>query len=172
MTNELVLTQCPLFIDFTDAEAAALYLEFEQESYEKGEVIIQEGNANQILWVILSGNCEVIKTTNSQEHQLAVLEPGAVFGEMSFFKPAPHSASIRSLSEVKVLRMWRKKYDELIEACPTAALKIAVNTARVMADRLSQMDDWICKLAESGSSGQLKQEWTDFRSKLYTDWQF
>jgi len=146
---------------------------FENESFVAGETILQEGNSTQMLWIILEGECEVIKHCgNSSERQLAVLNPGAVFGEMSFFQEAPHSATVRTLSDVDVMRLPRKKFDELRDKGSVAAYKIAASTAVMLSDRLRRMDDWTCELVEHSGVAVHKEEWQEFRAKLYSDWQF
>ena len=117
---------CPLFASMSLDEQRHVQALFENESFAAGEVILQEGHSTQMLWIILEGECEVIKQCgNSTEQQLAVLNPGAVFGEMSFFQEAPHSATVRTLTDVEVMRLPRKKFDELRDSGSIAAYKIA-----------------------------------------------
>lgn len=173
--EQTLLKTCPLFHGMSDVETDAVLNLFETQNFPRGEIIIREGNSNQLLWILAEGQCEVLKLDDQQhQYRLAVLEPGGVFGEMSFFHAAPHSASIRTLGEARVMRLWRKKYDTLLESCPGAALKIAHNTAQVLAERLRKMDDWICTMMRQNEevSRQRKAEWEDFRSKLQRDWGF
>jgi CRP-like cAMP-binding protein len=137
-------------------------------------VILREGRETQILWIVAHGQCEVVKSLDHDGQQrLATLDAGAVFGEMSFFRPAPHSASIRALSPVQVFQLPRESFDELVETGSSAAYRIAVNLNRVLAERLARMDEWICELVETSESGaNHREEWQEFRSRLYSDWQF
>lgn len=172
--SEAALRNCSIFQDLTAAERRQV-LELSQfETFDKGEVILREGRSIQILWVVLRGQCEVVKSTRSGgEQSLAQLEPMAVFGEMSFFNPAPHSASIRAMVDVETMLMTREAYDTLMSSAPAAAYKIAFSTMKVLAERLRKMDEWTCGLVEgSGASSEHRQEWHEFRSKLYSDWQF
>lgn len=167
--------RCLVFQDMTlDERQEALEL-MERKSYPAGETILREGNAIQMLWVLTHGRCEVVKSIKTgSEQQLAVLEPGAVFGEMSFFNPAPHSASVRALSEVEVLRLPREQYERLVERGSSAAYKIAASTAAVLAQRLRKMDEWTCELVDgsAGVSKDRRKEWREFRARLYSDWEF
>ena len=172
-TNKSIAARCPIFVNMPLAERAEVLKLLEDECYPAGEVILREGNAVQILWIIVHGQCEVIKTTqNGVEQQLAVLEPGSVFGEMSFFNPAPHSASVRTLADVQVLRLRRERYDHLQGICPSAAYRIAASTVAVLAERLRKMDQWTGELVEKPGADGHKEEWREFRSKLYSDWKF
>ncbi|MFQ5731947.1 MAG: cyclic nucleotide-binding domain-containing protein [Planctomycetaceae bacterium] len=165
--------QCPIFEDMTLEEREHLLALFDHERYSAGETILREGRSIQILWIIVSGRCEVVKNTNGQERILAVLEQGAVFGEMSFFHPAPHSASVRAMTDVNVMRLSRERYDELLAREPAAAYRVAANTASVQAERLRKMDDWMCDLLDGPDcNARQREEWHEFRAKLYSEWDF
>lgn len=165
--------RCCIFEDMTLDEQERVLALFEHERYPAGETILREGKSIQILWIIVSGTCEVVKTRDDHERVLATLEPGALFGEMSFFHPAPHSASVRAVTEVEVLRLSRERYNELLTDAPLAAYKIVSNTAAVLAERLRKMDDWVYRLVDgSDSNGVHKEEWHEFRAKLYSEWDF
>lgn len=170
---DMSLAQCLLFRGLSDDERQNLCELLDHESFASGKTILQEGRSTQILWLIQRGHCQVLKETkHGGEQQLAVLEPGCVFGEMSFFLPAPHSASVRALDAVEVLRLDREKYDELLRRGSPVAPKLAMNIIAVLADRLRTMDDWTCELVEKTEAGKHRDEWRDFRSKLYSEWQF
>ncbi|MBT4867873.1 MAG: cyclic nucleotide-binding domain-containing protein [Planctomycetaceae bacterium] len=171
--DRLPLEHCVVFQEMTPEEKQPVLALMEHETYPAGETILREGLSIQILWIIVRGQCEVVKTTSKgSEQQLAVLGPCAVFGEMSFFHEAAHSASVRTLTEVEVMRLSRGAYDELTTISPSAAHKVASSTANILADRLRQMDDWVCHLVERPEGAGHRKEWHDFRAKLYSDWEF
>jgi CRP/FNR family transcriptional regulator, cyclic AMP receptor protein len=164
---------CPIFQGFTVDEYEQVLALLDQEAYAKGDVIIDEGKSEQDLWIVVKGSCEVVKMNKSKvQKQLATLETGAVFGEMSFFQKAPHSATVRALTAVKVMRLTRAKFDQLQADCPSAVNKIVVSVLAVMAQRIRRMDDWICNFVERPEAADHREEWHDFRAKLYADWQF
>jgi CRP/FNR family cyclic AMP-dependent transcriptional regulator len=164
---------CPIFQGFTVEEYEQVLELLEQQSYAKGDVIIDEGKSKQDLWIVVQGSCEVVKKNKSKaEKQLATLEAGAVFGEMSFFAKAPHSATVRAQTAVKAMRLTRENYEILQTKSPSAAYKIAVSVVAVLAQRLRRMDDWICNFVERPEGADHREEWHDFRAKLYADWQF
>jgi len=166
-------TQCALFADMTLDERQQVLELVEHETYSAREVIIREGLSTQILWIIVRGRCEVVKLLKDKsEKELAGLRPGSVFGEMSFFHPAPHSASVRALTDVEVMRLSRERFDQLCESSPPAALKITESMVGVIAQRLRCMDDWMCDLIEQPDVVSHQEEWQEFRAKLYADWEF
>ena len=165
-----VLSQCALFREMGDVDRQRVIELLEPREFPAGEAILQEGQAVQSLWIVVRGKCQVVKQMRGGvEQELAVLEPHSVFGEMSFFHPGPHSATIRALTDVELLRLDRGGYSALLECCHTAACKLAVNIVGVLSERLRRMDDWVC---EHNARGKQKEEWDEFRAKLYSGWQF
>lgn len=166
--------QCPLFWDMNPDELAEVRHRLNSEVYPKDEVILREGKTFQVLWIIARGECEVYKMVKpGVEQRLTVLDTGSIFGEMSFFQPAPHSASVRALTEVEVMRLSREEFETLQETSPSAVQKMLVNSVKILAERLRRMDDWTCELFERPDGpNNHRKEWRDFRSKLYTDWHF
>ena len=172
--TKLRSVECPIFTDMSLDDRERVLALFEHESFPVGETILHEGLSIQILWIIVSGRCEVRKRVPEGTDQvLAELEQGAIFGEMSFFHPAPHSASVWAVTDVETIRLSRERFEELAKQSPTAAFQIAANTAAIQADRLRKMDDWICRQFERPETNdRQREEWDEFRSKLYTEWDF
>jgi CRP-like cAMP-binding protein len=161
----------PIFDGFSAEEYESALALLEQRSYAKGDVILTEGKSEQALWILVKGTCEVVKK-NKTEHKLATLDAGSAFGEMSFLQKAPHSATVRASTAVKVLRMTRECYEQLHTRNPTAAYKITQIVVSLMAQRLRRMDEWICDLVERPDGVDHREEWHDFRAKLYSGWPF
>lgn len=167
------IENCPLFHNMMTAGVHEILGLMETRTYKPGDLILQEGQSLQYLGVVLSGKCQVArKSTAGNELILAVLEKNAVFGEMSFFSPAPHSANVRAMTDVEVKLLARDKYDMLLRVGSVAAYKLGFNVVQVLASRLRRMDQWICELLEKTPAQGHHEEWHDFQSKLYSGWQF
>jgi CRP-like cAMP-binding protein len=171
--SDHTLAKCALFRGMNTAERQELQNLLDGKVYTPGSMILSEGESFQHICIVIKGRCQVVKKAKSgEEKELWVLEPGGVFGEMSFFNPAPHSASVRALSQVEVMQLPRDKYDHLLRGGSLAAYKLAFNTMGVLIERLRRMDDWIAERLERNNAPAHKEEWMDFQSKLYTGWTF
>jgi len=166
------VVECPLFVGLEGDDLAVVVELLRPRSYEAGEHIYTEGDRRQQMSIVLSGRCEVVRVQEGADRQLAVLEQGDVFGELSFFDPAPHSATVRALTKMEVLALVREDYDDLLRSRPTIAHRIAVNTVKLVSDRLRSMDEWVFELLDRPDTSVDRQEWQQFRAKLYTNWQF
>ncbi|MBW1779975.1 MAG: cyclic nucleotide-binding domain-containing protein [Deltaproteobacteria bacterium] len=54
-----------------------------EETYESGEIIIQEGSTGDWIYIILEGQAKVTKRTEAGILTLDTLKKGAIFGEMA-----------------------------------------------------------------------------------------
>ena len=143
------------------------------KDYDANQTILNEGDQVQALWIILEGKCVVSRCCQpGNERVLAELQTGDVFGEMSFVRTAPHSASIQTRSTVKVAAYGRSDFQQLFETNPEAASRIYGNIASVLAERLRRMDNWVCDLVDTPQGNDHKDEWESFRSAVYTNWNF
>ena len=169
----LTLTCCPLFEAMSPDELDAVFALMQSEEFAAGSDILTEGNTYSSLWVIISGRCEVVKGACGDEaNRLAVLETGAVFGEMSFLETAPHSASIRAMTDVDTMRLTRDAYEQLRKNSPAAADKIARSLILILSARLRRMDEWTCGLVQKNGNEKQHAEWHECRAKLYGGLQF
>ncbi|NNJ25029.1 Crp/Fnr family transcriptional regulator [Alienimonas chondri] len=166
------LEVCPAFAKLTNSQRREFLDLASRHRFSAGETILHEGRETRCLWFILSGSCEVVKARpDGGDRVLATLDAGALFGEMSFFSPAPHSADVRATGECVVLRMSAENWEVLEQIGLRPAFHIARQTAAVMSDRLRCMDEWITRvLAETSDPtdrAKRTDEWNEFRSKLF-----
>jgi CRP/FNR family cyclic AMP-dependent transcriptional regulator len=163
----------PLLYNFNETERRQMADIAVVKHFAPGEVIVRQGEDSQVLWVVLEGKCEVVKhpeQSTTDSIVLAILEPYSHFGEMSFFSPAPHSASVRAQTAVTALAIDRRDYDDLIRQGIWAAYKLAYNTVQGLADRLRRMDQWVAELAAHNPANERVPEWSAFRDKLFNGW--
>ena len=90
-----------------------------QEHFEKGEVIVQQGDFGDKLYMIESGEVEVIKERpNAPPERLAVLGPKMYFGETALLTDAPRNATIRTLTPVDAIVLGRGDFLALVSSFP------------------------------------------------------
>ncbi len=165
--SDKVLQDIPIFHDLNATERAQLAEVIRVREYKPGDVILHQGKECRNLWIVVEGKCEVVRhigTDGANEEEpvmLALLEPYSQFGEMSFFHPAPHSADVRAKTRVKLFRITRVDFQDLIDEGVTAAYKLAHTAVQSMAQRLRRMDEWIGELlAHQPAQPQLRANGT------------
>ena len=171
LSQDLISLQ--IFNGLDDEDAARVCKALQASHFQAGETILHEGDTVQLLWIILRGECVVSCVSGvNEERSLADLKVGDVFGEMSFVRMAPHSASIRAVTDVTACCYRREDFLELLSGHPEAAWRVTSNIAAVLAERLRRMDTWVCALMEGPEGGEHRDEWQSFRSAVYTNWSF
>jgi signal transduction histidine kinase len=96
----------------------------ETVSLPAGQLVLQEGDQGDSLYVVLAGELEVTKRRGSQDVLLALYKPGQFFGEMALLEQAPRSASVRTLQESRLLMISQAAFQTLLSCSPSAPLKI------------------------------------------------
>jgi CRP-like cAMP-binding protein len=170
--SDEVLAELPIF-DGMDAQQRRKLADIGAvHAFRHGEVVLEQGESSQQLWIVLSGSCRVLRNPRTQPGcvvQLAELGPQDHFGEMSFFHEAPHSATVEATAPAELLRIERGDYDRLIEQGEVAAYKLALNCVDELADRLRRMDEWVTDLVCQQRDERQVSEWTRFREKLFSN---
>ena len=86
------------------AKRASTPAEYERE-YGDGELICREGDTSSEMFVIQSGAVRITKASKQGEVDLAVLEKGNFFGEMSLLEGLPRDATAQAVGTTKVVVM-------------------------------------------------------------------
>jgi NADH dehydrogenase len=89
-----------------------------REHYEPGEEVFHEGDLGDSLYVVVSGEAEVVKGAPGREETLARLGVGEVFGEMALLRRTTRSATVRCHAAMDVLRMPQQEFAALASHLP------------------------------------------------------
>jgi CRP-like cAMP-binding protein len=104
------------------------------KTYKDGEVIIRQGESGNCMYVIQSGEVEVLRHRDGDEVQLAIRREGDFFGEMALFSRKVRSATIRALGEARVLTVDRKNLLNSIQKDPSLAFRIIETLSKRIRD--------------------------------------
>ena len=94
-------------------------------SFEFGDIIINEGERDGRLYILIRGKVNVFKSYRTKkEKQLRTLEPPAYFGEMALIDDLVRSASVVAMRDTKTLCLDKLNLDREIERNPIIAKKL------------------------------------------------
>jgi len=79
-----------------------IYVITEEEKYQYGDIIFDEGNSGDWVYVILSGSVEISKTAQGHKYILEVLKPGDVFGEIENITRMKRITTARAIADTIV----------------------------------------------------------------------
>jgi CRP-like cAMP-binding protein/Zn-dependent protease len=103
------------FKELRPFERDLLLTKVREESFEAGEVIIQQGEAGDNFYILREGRVEVSrKEPGGDSHTVAELGPGDYFGELALLLSKPRTATVRALSAVRVWSLGARDFDDLL----------------------------------------------------------
>ncbi len=118
------------------------------KAFRDGELIVQQGEIGECMYVIQSGRVEVVRRAGSNEFSLAVLGEGEFFGEMALFDREVRSASVRALGEVWVLTLEKRSFLRHVRRDPSLAFRILEK----MAHRIRTLDSRVVEIGAAESA--------------------
>ena len=105
----------------------------------EGDRIIEEGRVPQKLYILLSGEMEVIlpdPANRSAGRRMATLRVGDCFGEYGFIDRRPASATVKAVRAADVFALPLEKFDRLIQSDPGLERVVYRNLLTLLVDRL------------------------------------
>jgi CRP-like cAMP-binding protein len=137
-----LLRTVPLFRDLDETELAAVAELCREERFRSGEYIFREGESGNRLYLITKGEVRISRDVpGSGEEALAVLKPGAVFGEMAVFDRSERSTHAISNGGTLALTISRTDFEMLLDFNRELAYKVLWSVTRLLSARLRTTND-------------------------------
>lgn len=161
------LAHLNLFYGMSATDLSAIAAACIEVNYAAGETIFQEGDISRALWLLLDGKVEIdLNVPKAGQREIAELGAPSMFGESSFFHAHPHSATVKTLTPARLLKLERQKFDQLVAQNNEAALRLGVKAAEILAARLYQTDRFVEKLLESQADAKIHAAYRHLREGL------
>ena len=103
-----------VFSQLPVAHIDELLRRFERVKAARGDTVIREGDEGDYYYVIESGRFQVERLVGGAKVVLAELKSGDAFGEEALVSEAKRNASVLSLGDGELLRLDRKRFNELL----------------------------------------------------------
>jgi len=107
-----LLRRTPYFENCSDAELIAIIASGYRNEYSADEIIVREGEPSESFYMILSGAVEIYSEKTGQ--QIAILQEGDFFGEISLLMGTPRTASVRTTTASILFVVDRKQLQKLL----------------------------------------------------------
>lgn len=132
-----LLRSMELFAELADAELAKVGRLLKELKASENEIIFQQGEAGDALYIVLSGRVRIATTDSfGRERVLAFYGPGEFFGDMAVLTGEPRSATASASTDVRLLELRKEDFDVL------AATSVGVmrGMMRVMVERQAALN--------------------------------
>ncbi|MCX6356330.1 MAG: cyclic nucleotide-binding domain-containing protein, partial [Candidatus Aureabacteria bacterium] len=122
MEKVLTLKGVPIFSHLHFKELLAIASIAREETHAPGERIIRQGEHGYSLYIIIAGEVRIVSQAGGEVVPLATLGENDYFGEMALFDDAPRSASAIAEEVVKVLRIDKREFRDMLREYPAVSI--------------------------------------------------
>ena len=134
-----------IFTELRDDFLVRIASIMDELSFPASHTIFTEGEEGRSLYIVVSGRVRV----HLRSQELAKLDQGACFGEMSLFDADPRSASVTTLQTCDCLVLTQQQLYEAIDETPG----IAVNIIRLLSRRIRELNKERNRQTDSPDTG-------------------
>jgi potassium-dependent mechanosensitive channel len=124
----VLLKQVSYFKGCSDSQLRVLIEQGYRRFFREGQIICKEGDAGECFYIILKGCVEIISEKLSQE--IAIIESGGFFGEISLFTGMPRSTTVKAREDVTLFVVDHRALKILLQNHQGLAEEIAACMAQ------------------------------------------
>ena len=139
--DESVLDESPLFAGMTRYQRRKAILISELREFEAGDKIIEQGTMGRCMFMLLSGNANVVRTDDGVERILAELSAGQIIGEVGYIQPIERTADVTACSNVSALRFDYERMQKDLKFFPNIVAQLNFNISAILGGRLADLYD-------------------------------
>ncbi len=138
------LRACPLFQTLSTEQLARVASITSRRELPGGATIFAEGAVGDEMYVVLSGRVRISKRLPGVgEEALAILEPGAWFGEMAMIDDSPRSADALAHTSCALAVLRREELEQLMFVDKDLATVVLWAFVRTLSERLRETNEKI-----------------------------
>lgn len=163
--DDQILSRVPLFAGLSPEQYAALAQRIGSASLRRGEILFEEGNPGDRLYIITEGKIKLgHMSDDGRESLLAILGPGEIIGELTLFDPGPRSTTATAVSPVSMLSLEHRDLMEILDVNPD----LAKHMLRALAQRLRRTNESLADLVFSDVPGRVAKALLDLSDRFGT----
>ena len=102
-----------------------------EKQLQPGDVLFNEGDRGEIMYLIREGKIKITKGKGDEEKTLAVLKEGDFFGEMAIIDGSPRSAGAVAVTPVSLLVIDKESFKDKLRENPLIEYVLETLTRRL-----------------------------------------
>ena len=114
------------------------------KEYKAGEIIVQQGDAGNCMFVIQKGEVEALAESDGRQLRLRTMGRNEFFGEMALFEKEVRTATIRAIRPTRVLTIDKKNFLGGVHEDPSLSFRIL----QMMSHRIRDLTDRLARYEE------------------------
>lgn len=125
-SNNLCAKKVPIFSFLSDDEIKKIVNLIDKKTYQKGEIILHEGDISNTLYIVNEGKIKLSKfTLDGKEQIIRIISSGEFFGELNLFtENNVNNFTAYAISDVELCTLIKRNMDEILLKYPQISLKI------------------------------------------------
>lgn len=157
-----VLDASALFSPLSPDEKQELSAAMKYAPFARGEVMTRQGAPAHWLYLVEEGQALVKVSDGVTEREVARIEAGSFFGEMSLLTGEPRAATVIALTDVECFRLDKAAFQRLVERRP----EIMAELAALLAERHARLEVIRQDLDAETAKAQQRSEAVDLLEKM------
>jgi signal transduction histidine kinase len=129
------------------ADRGQLSQSFIERQCVPGEIVFEEGEPGDTLFLIRSGRVAIFKGSLDSPAVLAYRRAGEIIGEMALLENQPRSATIVALENLRLLGINRQRFEQLLTETPSASRSI-----------MEMLSSSLRRMSQARSTGELSEK--------------
>ncbi|MEN3299956.1 Crp/Fnr family transcriptional regulator, partial [Pseudonocardia sp.] len=118
----------------------------------KGEILFNEGEPGDSLYIVLSGKVKIgRRAADGRQNLIALMAPSDMVGELALFDPGPRTATATAVIDTRLARLRKQALRPWLASRP----EIAEQLLRVLARRLRRTNDSLADLIFTDVPGRV-----------------
>jgi HEAT repeat protein len=134
MERILFFKRVPLFENLSPSDIKQVAAIAGEETFGDGDIIVQQGELGDVMFIIASGEVRVITNEGQKEVELARRKSGEYVGEMALISKEPRIATVAAVGNVRTLSIDQKSFESILRDRPDVSLAVI----QVLCERLKE----------------------------------
>lgn len=138
------LNEVDLFVDLSAAEIREMDMMAPARLFRRGELLYSQAQPVKALFILKTGRVRVFRVTeDGKALTMAILEPGAVFGEMVLVGQRMYDSYAEAIEDAMVCQLGVDDVERFLLSDP----RIAVRISRLLGERVAELEGRLSDLA-------------------------
>lgn len=130
------LHESPYFSNLNDEELNLIQKLVFEKVFERGDLIVFEGEPAKALYFVLSGAVKIFKTSSDGKEQIfGIVRPGESFNDVPVFDGGPNPFSAQAMGPVVIYRIEKRDFNNILRDHS----RVALNVINVLAGLVSHL---------------------------------
>lgn len=136
MDDKEFVCRIPYFDGLSEDEHQSIKTLAIEKRYERGDIIIYEGDKATSLYVVCSGAVKIFKTSiEGKEQILTIARPGDTFNDVGVFDEGLNPASAQAMGEAVIYELGQNELNGILQDYPV----VSHNTIKILAEQVREL---------------------------------